>query len=172
MRTLIAVLVTVLLTAAGCGGTTTGAGVERPSSNKGSTSSGAQADLDFTTTTLDGKTFEGMRLEGKPAVLWFWAPWCSTCRAQRGTVSRLADQYAGQVSIVAVGGLDDEAAIREQAEKIPNVIHLVDDEGAVWKHFGVTAQSTYEVVSADGRVVSTGFLDNEELTAAVAKLAG
>lgn len=167
MRILIAVLTAVLLAAAGCGGTTSA-----DSDRAGSTNAGTQADLDFTATTLSGKSFEGAQLEGKPAVLWFWAPWCSTCRAQSGTVSRLADQYDGEVSIVAVGGLDDEAAIRALAKRIPNVIHLVDDEGAVWKHFGVTAQSTYEVISADGEVVSTGYLDNDELTATVEKLAG
>lgn len=167
MRTLIAVLVAVLLTAAGCGGTTS-----TDSDRTGSTSTGAQADLGFTATTLEGKGFEGTQLEGKPAVLWFWAPWCSTCRAQASTVSRLADQYAGEVSIVAVGGLDDEAAIRDLATTIPHVTHLVDDAGTVWKHFGVTRQSTYQVISADGTIVSTGYLDNDELTATVAKLAG
>ena len=164
MRVLIAVLTATLLTAAGCGETT---GTDRA----GSTSTGTRADLDFTATTLDRKTFNGTQLEGKPAVLWFWAPWCSTCMAQRSTVSQLADQYDGEVSIVAVGGLDDEAAIRDLAKRIPNVTHLVDDEGVVWKHFGVTAQSTYEIISADGEIVSTGYLDNDELTAAVANLA-
>ena len=165
MRVLIAVLTAVLLTAAGCGGTT-------GTDTTGSTSTDARADLDFTATTLDRKTFNGIELKGKPAVFWFWAPWCSTCMAQRSTVSQLADQYDGQVSIVAVGGLDDEAAIRDLAKRIPNVTHLVDDEGVVWKHFGVTAQSTYEIISADGEIVSTGYLDNDELTAMVKKLTG
>ena len=34
------------------------------------------ADLNFSGTTLSGAPFNGSSLEGKPAVLWFWTPWC------------------------------------------------------------------------------------------------
>jgi thiol-disulfide isomerase/thioredoxin len=43
--------------------------------------------LNFTARTVTGATFDGRRLSGKPVVLWFWAPWCPTCRAQAGWVS-------------------------------------------------------------------------------------
>jgi thiol-disulfide isomerase/thioredoxin len=32
--------------------------------------------LRFDAKTVDGKDFSGQSLAGKPAVLWFWAPWC------------------------------------------------------------------------------------------------
>ena len=38
--------------------------------------------LDFTGTTLSGAPFDGASLQGKPAVLWFWTPWCPFCNAE------------------------------------------------------------------------------------------
>ena len=38
--------------------------------------------LDFTATTLSGAPFNGASLQGKPAVLWFWTPWCPFCNAE------------------------------------------------------------------------------------------
>ena len=160
----------VALALAGCG-----QGAE-PSGSAGSlipvVGTGRTADYDFTATTLDGQRFDGTSLEGRPAVLWFWAPWCPTCRAQSGTVSQLAEQYDGRVAFVAVGGLDSTTAIRDVAAGIPHVNHLVDAEGMVWRHFRVTAQSTYTVIGAEGEITSEGYLDNSELTALVARLAG
>jgi thiol-disulfide isomerase/thioredoxin len=133
---------------------------------------GKAADLDFSATTVDGSRFEGSSLEGKPAVLWFWAPWCPTCRAQSVNVSALAEKCDGEVAVVGVGGLDSAEAIEELAAQIPHVTHLVDDRGQVWQHFRVTAQSTYTVIDADGEIIAEGYLDDAELNDLVAQLAG
>jgi thiol-disulfide isomerase/thioredoxin len=132
------------------------------SSTSGTTA--AAADLAFTAEGLDGSSFDGEMLAGRPAVLWFWAPWCPTCRAQAPGVSRLAEQYDGQVSVVGVGGLADAGDIRDFAEQVDGPTHLVDPDGEVWRHFGVTAQSTYLVLDADGGVVAEGYLDDHVLT--------
>ncbi|MEQ6900850.1 redoxin family protein [Nocardioides sp. YIM 152588] len=127
--------------------------------------------LDFTATTLDGSTFEGASLAGTPTVLWFWAPWCPTCRAQIPNVTALADEYDGEVAVVGVGGLDSAGAIEDLAADIPHVTHLVDDAGEVWRHFEVTEQSTFTIIDADGEVVSEGYLTDSELDSAVERLA-
>ncbi len=131
---------------------------------------GRMADLDFVATTLDGSELEPSSLAGKPAVLWFWAPWCPTCRAQVPNLSALGEQYDGRVSVVGVGGQDDGAAIRDVAEQIPHVTHVIDERGEVWRHFQVTEQSSYTVISAGGEIISEGFLDDGALNDLVAGL--
>lgn len=168
MRIALLVAATVLALA-GCGAQTNPGAVDASGQVIGT---GKTADYDFTGTTLDGEPFEGTALEGKPAVVWFWAPWCPTCRAQSANVSRLAEEYGGEVAVVGVGGLDSQDAIREMAADIPHVTHLVDDEGEVWKHFRVTAQSTYTVIGADGEIKAEGYLDDAELNALVEQLVG
>ncbi len=168
MRWIIAVLTVALLTLTGCGSAT---GVNSADPGARADGSGEVADLEFTAATLTGGSFDGAVLEGRPAVLWFWAPWCPTCRAQSGNVSALARQYDGEVAVVAVGGLDSRDAITDVADRIPDVTHVLDPDGEVWRHFGVTAQSTYTVISADGEIVSEGYLDDGQLNDLVARLA-
>ena len=46
--------------------------------------------LNFSGTTLSGAPFNGASLQGKPAVLWFWTPWCPFCNAEAPGVSQVA----------------------------------------------------------------------------------
>ncbi len=41
----------------------------------------------------------------------------------------------------------------------------------MWRRFGVTEQSSYVVLDADGQTVASGFLDDAELADLVARLA-
>ena len=167
MRFVLAVFAAVLIVLAGCGKPGSAIGVSGDVIG-----TGKSADYSFTATTIDGTRFEGTTLKGKPTVLWFWAPWCPTCRAQIAGVSRLGEEYHGKVAVIGVGGLDSEAAIRDVAARIPHVTHLVDSEGVVRQHFGVTAQSTYTVIGADGEIKAEGYLDDDDLATLVARLAG
>lgn len=164
-RRLAAVLVALLcLVLAGCGTKANGSG----SAGDGN---GERRDLAFTSETVAGEPFDGATLEGTPTVLWFWAPWCPTCRGQIDDVSRLAQDRKGQVNVVGVGSLDDADAIREFAADVsPDVVLLDDTEGAVWRKYGVTAQSTYLVVDENGVETASGSLSEDELRGVVAKM--
>ncbi len=129
------------------------------------------AALEFSGTTVAGDAFDGADVAGKPTVFWFWAPWCATCRAQISGVSDLAAQFGDDIAVVGVGALDDPAAIEEFAGTVPGDVTLLSDpEGAVWRHFEVTAQSTYVVLDADGEQQASGFLDTDSLVSTVASL--
>ncbi len=168
-RTIAGLLLATILVASGCAaagnatGTATGAG-SGPATEPVS--------LRFSGQTLDGASYDGQQLGGKPTVLWFWAPWCPTCRAQAGRVELIAQQYADTVNVVGVGGLADAADIREFALEVDGPTHLIDEAGEIWRHFGVTAQSTYVILDADGAAVSEGYLDDDVLSARVAELVG
>lgn len=129
--------------------------------------------LDFSAETVAGDEFDGASLAGKPSVLWFWAPWCPTCRGQIEGVSALAEEYGDEVSFVGVGSLDETSAIEGFAADVPaDFPHLLDSEGEVWRHFAVVEQSTYVVLDADSEVVSEGYLSDSELADMVSALAG
>jgi thiol-disulfide isomerase/thioredoxin len=130
--------------------------------------------LDFTATTLDGKRFDGSTLAGKPVALWFWAPWCPLCRAEAPTVTKLAKAHGDQVGIVGVAGLDKLEPMRGFVADtgVRGVPHLADEEGAVWRRFAITTQSSWVMLDADGREVYSGRLDDDELTTLIRRLAG
>lgn len=183
MRSLVAATACVLLLAA-CGsgegansGATSTASDGKPAATSTADAGGPQAgdgeraDLAFTGVTFEGKPFSGESLAGKPAVLWFWAPWCSTCRAQAPNVSRLGAKYRGPVTIVGVAGLATKQAIDEVAPTIDDITHLVDPESNIWNHFGVKEQSSYTVINADGIIVSEGYLNDEKINRLIARVA-
>lgn len=127
---------------------------------------------DFTVDTLDGSRFDGSSLAGRPAVLWFWAPWCPTCLGQAKRVNALAADYADDATVLGVAGLDGEPAMRDFVEmaKLSGFAQLSDEQGVVWKKFGITAQSTFVVLDSAGAVVARGHVDVDELPATLDRL--
>lgn len=157
----------LVLLVSGCG---TGGG---SSTADAATSGATPALLDFTSETVDGDAFDGSTLAGKPAVLWFWAPWCPTCWAQISGVGELAETYGTEVNVVGVGSLDEQSAIEGFAAEVsPDVTLLADPDGAVWRQLGVTAQSTYVVLDEAGAEQASGYLDDAELEVLVEDLVG
>lgn len=136
---------------------------------------GAPPQLRFAGTTLDGKAFKGESLADKPSVLWFWAPWCGTCQGQAAQTAKLAAKYKGKVNFVGVAGLDKTEPCRGfvKNQKVGNFPHLNDQQGAVWKKFGVSQQSSYVMLDKDGKTVSKGVATTpDQLNKQVAGLAG
>jgi thiol-disulfide isomerase/thioredoxin len=135
---------------------------------------GGTVDLKFTVATLDGGTFDGQSLAGRPALLWFWAPWCPTCVAEAPQVGAAARDFQGKITVVGVAGLDTTAAMRDfvALPQVQHIVHLADERGVVWKRFGVTAQSTYVLLDSTGQVVYRGYLGGDELTRRLSALAG
>ncbi|MFC7546257.1 TlpA family protein disulfide reductase [Plantactinospora sp. GCM10030261] len=129
--------------------------------------------LRFTAVTVDGKPFDAATLAGKPAVLWFWAAWCTRCRAAAGTVAEVAAANADRVNLVGVSGLNsgDEGMRRFVRDSgIDGFPSLADDDGAVWRRFGVTSQEYYVLLDSAGKVSHSGPLSGAELRQRVADL--
>lgn len=129
--------------------------------------------LDFTATTVHGEAFDGADLAGRPTVLWFWAPWCPTCRGQIPQVEALAADHGGDVNVVGVGSLDSAEAIAEFADDVDGVTQIEDVDGELWKRFGVAEQSSFVVLDAAGAVsLEAGYGGSDELEATVESLLG
>lgn len=168
----LAAWVAALLVFSGCGTVAERGNSDAGGSGAGASDAGTAATLDFTARTADGATFDGAQFAGKPALLWFWAPWCPTCRAQARSVAQLAEVHGDELNVVGVGSLDSAAAIGDYAQQLDGFPQLVDEDGAVWRHFEVTAQSSYVLLDDSGQVVVEGYLDNAEIAAAVEELVG
>ena len=109
--------------------------------------------LAFTAATVSGGELDLSTLEGKPVVLWFWAPWCTICRGEAPDVSEVAAEL-GDVTFVGVAGLGEVDAMKGfvSETKVTGFEHLADVDGAIWSKFGVSSQPSFAFVSPDGSV--------------------
>ncbi|MFI1988614.1 redoxin domain-containing protein [Actinoplanes sp. NPDC020271] len=132
------------------------------------------ASLDFSGTTLDGAPYDAAALAGKPAVLWFWAPWCATCAGQAQSVRDFDEEYAGRIAFLGVAGMGTATAMREFVSdmEVGAVTHLNDPKLKIWTKFTIVEQSTYVLLDAAGTIVTRSYLDDLALTGALKKLAG
>lgn len=128
--------------------------------------------LRFTGKTLDGAPFDAAGMAGKPALLWFWAPWCATCAGQASSIVDLQAEYGDRLAILGIAGQGGNTAMHEFVSdlEVNTVPNLDDQAGTLWKRFGIVEQSTFVVIDRQGKVLHTGFLDDVDLTAQVKSL--
>ncbi|GIJ21153.1 redoxin domain-containing protein [Micromonospora lutea] len=129
--------------------------------------------LRFTGTTLDGAAFDAASLAGRPAVLWFWAPWCASCASQAWTIAEIEPGFRATVPIIGVAGLGERKAMTDFVTEfeLGPMPQIEDRAGTLWRRFGVVEQSTFVIIDRDGRVIHQGWLDGEDLTRRVTALA-
>lgn len=162
---------------AGCGGTdgnneSVTASAAPSAVSATSSAAAVPAQLDFAAKTVGGQDFSGQTLAGKPAVFWFWAPWCPTCQREAPEVAKAA-RANPEATFVGVAALDQEAAMQEFINKydLGFFTNIADVDGAVWQRFGVTAQPAFAFVGADGSVdVVPGTLGEPALNTRISTL--
>ena len=121
--------------------------------------------LKFSGTTLDGAAFDAASLAGKPALLWFWAPWCATCASEAQSIADVQDEYGDRLGILGIAGMGTKKAMNEfvsdfQLQAVP---HLNDPAGKIWQRFGIAQQSWYVLIDPAGKILHTGYLDDLQL---------
>lgn len=130
--------------------------------------------LDFSGTTLEGSDLDATSLKGQPSVFWFWAPWCTVCRSEAPGVERVAAALGDNVEFVGVPGRGEVPAMKQFVTQTgtTSLAHVIDDDGALWKRFGVTSQPSFVFVSASGDVTAVrGAMKESDLRRTVADLA-
>jgi len=113
--------------------------------------------LNFTGTTLSGAPFNGATLQGKPAVLWFWTPFCPFCNAEAPGLSQVAAANPG-VTFVGIAAHSDVGQMQGFVSKYGlNFTNLNDADGAIWARYNVPWQPAWVFYRADG---SSTFVNN------------
>jgi thiol-disulfide isomerase/thioredoxin len=173
-----ALLLPLALVAAACasddGTTATVAEDERIQQGPTADTDEADGARAFTAQTLDGDEFTSASLAGTDTVLWFWAPWCTTCRAEAPDVNAAAATHDGSVQVIGVAGRGevDEMQGFVSDTDMARLTHLVDSDGSIWSSFGVAAQPAYAFIDDTGEVeVVVGAMGEERLSARMDQLA-
>lgn len=139
---------------------------------KAAAAAAAPDSLAFSGKTLDGAPFDAATLAGKPALLWFWAPWCATCAGQASSINDLKAEYGDRLAILGIAGMGKNKEMHEFVSDldVTAVPSLDDEAGVLWKRFGITEQSWFVLIDRNGKKLHTGWLDDVDLTAQVKSL--
>lgn len=124
--------------------------------------------------SVGGPEIDVSQYLGQDVVLWFWAPWCAWCNAEAPRVDALSTEFAGQVEIVGVAGVSDEASMQDFVDRheLEHITHLADLDGHFWFNLDVTYQPWWMFINDDGQVFLNwqGRLSEEEIRAVMDQL--
>jgi thiol-disulfide isomerase/thioredoxin len=104
----------------------------------------------FEGVTLSGKPFALATLQGRPAVVHFWATWCPVCNIEQGMIDSLAEDYP-VITIAMQSGEAQEvlAYLQEHGVDYP-VIN--DPQGSLARLYGVSGVPASFVLDGNGEV--------------------
>ena len=112
----------------------------------------------FELTDLEGRTWRSTDLAGKPAVIYFFAPWCGVCAASSPQL-RWFHRWRGDDVQVILIGLDYGAPseVREYARKHSLTMPVLFGTPATGAAFRISGYPTYYVIDAQGRIARRDF---------------
>lgn len=128
----------------------------------------------FTAPLLGGGELASSSFAGQDTVLWFWAPWCTTCRGEADDVVASAAALDGSVEIIGVAGRGEVPEMEDFLSDTgtDGLTHVVDADGSIWSGYGVASQPAYAFIDDSGDVeVVLGALGADALTERMQALA-
>ncbi len=142
------------LALAACGGGAGGAGDGTGGDATGELAAALRSAFAGSTPLESGVEFDGASLASGDSVLWFWAPWCTICRAEAPEVAEIAERYGTEIQLVGVPGHGEIDAMQEFVDDMgtSGITHLADLDGAVWSAFGVYGQPAFAFIDDSGKV--------------------
>jgi peroxiredoxin len=108
---------------------------------------------DFTLADLHGGTWSTAELRGKPAVIYFFAPWCGVCAASSPQL-RWFHRWRGDDVQVLLVGLDWSAPqeLHDYAQRHGLTMPVLVGDPATGAAYRIQGYPTYYVIDAEGRV--------------------
>jgi thiol-disulfide isomerase/thioredoxin len=125
---------------------------------------------------LDGKPVDLAQYIGKkPYMLEFWATWCSVCEELLPKVKAAHASYGGTVEFLGVNvtvNQTKERVRRYLDRHAPPFRTLYDEKGVAARAYDVPITSYIVIVDAKGKVAYTGTGADQDLDAALKRVAG
>lgn len=112
----------------------------------------------FELTDLDGQHWRTSDLRGRPAVLYFFAPWCGVCAASSPQL-RWFEHWRGDDVQVVLVGLDWRSVgeMRSYAARHRLQMPILLGTPATGVAYRIRAYPTYYVIDAQGRIARRDF---------------
>jgi thiol-disulfide isomerase/thioredoxin len=104
----------------------------------------------FAGITLKGEPFTLDSLQGRPAVVHFWATWCPVCELEQGMIDSLAEEYP--VITIAMQSGEAQEVLDYLAEQGVDYPVVNDPDGLIARRYGVSGVPASFVLDGKGEV--------------------
>jgi thiol-disulfide isomerase/thioredoxin len=128
--------------------------------------------------TLEGETFDLLRLRGQVVVINVWGSWCAPCKKEQPDLVRAAADLAGErVAFLGINVRDKRASALAHNRRYAVTYPSLHDEGfrlvSRFKGIGPQAVPSTILVDRKGRIAAVlfGSTDHAELTSLAGRLA-
>lgn len=104
---------------------------------------------------LNGATKKLQDFRGKPLIINVWASWCGPCRAEMGSLDRLAGHYGKQLAVIGISTDDYPERASHFLQRSGTALPMyIDSPPWPLEHMlGANRLPLTVLVDADGRVV-------------------
>ncbi|NNF27777.1 MAG: TlpA family protein disulfide reductase [Gemmatimonadetes bacterium] len=125
---------------------------------------------------LDGNELSLLSVvDGRPALLEFWATWCENCEALQPQLDQIHEAHGDDLAVVAVA-----VAVSQSQRRVRRHVedhgagypYLWDGRGDAVRAYKATTTSVVVLLDADGTVAYTGVGGDQDLVGAVGELLG
>ena len=101
---------------------------------------------DFQVTTTENKVVTLNDFKDKPAVLYFWATWCGTCRESLKELKKAYPDYEGKVNFIAID-VDTEETLDiisdfQKSQQLPGIF-AAGNEKVIVDYYALTTSTKY-----------------------------
>lgn len=121
----------------------------------------------------DGANIALDSFKGQAVIVNFWATWCAPCRVEMPELQKIAERYAGQVTVLGINTGEDAGAVRAWRDEFALTFPLLlDVEGTAARDYRLRGQPTTVIVAPDGVIsaIVYGPADSATLEQAIVAL--
>ena len=112
--------------------------------------------VNFTLTTLDGKTVTLSDYKGKKVFLNFWATWCPPCRGEMPDIEKIYQEYKDKDLVVLTVNLGEDKNTVEKfiKENKYNFSILLDTKNEASNKYGIAAIPASYFIDKEGNIAT------------------
>lgn len=108
---------------------------------------------DFVLQQSSGETISLDQFEGKPTVVFFWAPWCSVCKVSMPNLESFHQDNKDDINVVSVVlDYEDKDSVRQFIKSKQLTFPTLYGNNRVAMDYQIQGFPTYYVLDKDGKV--------------------
>ena len=94
-------------------------------------------------------------VEGKIALVDFWASWCRPCRAEIPNIAEIYKKYGDQIAVIGINVYDESESQAETIKELKmNWIQLTDTTKNSTETYGINSIPQIMLIGADGTILA------------------